>query len=346
MRISFLEVAGFRGVRHKITIPFSSGFMVICGRNGSGKSTFCDAIEFALTGDIHRFKSKTEKGETVKDYFWWRGEGLTSDHYVSIGIVNENEQESIIKRGGRSIYPSEEEIHKLLCNNLMAPADAIGHLCRTAIIRDELISDLSLDLSETERFNFVRSNIGIYDLSLIERTIEKTIANIRNDLSNLERNYIELRTILSRKISELSDVKAQIPKRQDTEDSEKELRRLLNPPIAAYSELLAEAQAAIPKLRVEISAMTEMALDAEKLLKVEIDLAPGDISKQIEELMNQLGAANEELKASENALKTIEMVVSKESEAEPEIIALGTLYEIGKQIDGFAGFSFRLFAAT
>ena len=167
------------------------------GRNGSGKSTFCDAIEFALTGEMYRLKSKTEKGETVKDYFWWRGEGLATDHFVSLGTVDENEKEVIIKRGEQLIKPSESDINNMFCNNSMSPIDAIGNLCRSAIIRDELISELSLDLSETERFNFVRSNIGIYDLSIIEKTIEKAFSNIKKNLSNLEENYNSLRNMLS-----------------------------------------------------------------------------------------------------------------------------------------------------
>ena len=50
MKIDFVEVCGFRGLRDRVRINFGRGFTVITGRNGAGKSTLCDAVEFAITG--------------------------------------------------------------------------------------------------------------------------------------------------------------------------------------------------------------------------------------------------------------------------------------------------------
>jgi chromosome segregation protein len=50
MRLDYVEVCGFRGFRDKVRIDFGGGFTVITGRNGVGKSTLCDAVEFAITG--------------------------------------------------------------------------------------------------------------------------------------------------------------------------------------------------------------------------------------------------------------------------------------------------------
>ena len=55
MRIEYLELSGFRGYRDKIRIVFGSAFTIIDGRNGVGKSTICDAVEFALTGTIQKY---------------------------------------------------------------------------------------------------------------------------------------------------------------------------------------------------------------------------------------------------------------------------------------------------
>ena len=47
-----ISVAGFRGVGHKTTLEVSSGpgLTLVVGRNGSGKSSFAEALETAADG--------------------------------------------------------------------------------------------------------------------------------------------------------------------------------------------------------------------------------------------------------------------------------------------------------
>ena len=54
MKLAFVDMCGFRGFRKRIRINFSKTFTVIDGRNGAGKSTIIDAVEFALTGTISK----------------------------------------------------------------------------------------------------------------------------------------------------------------------------------------------------------------------------------------------------------------------------------------------------
>jgi putative ribosome biogenesis GTPase RsgA len=39
MKLSFVEAEGFRGFREKVRIDFATGFTVLTGRSGVGKST-------------------------------------------------------------------------------------------------------------------------------------------------------------------------------------------------------------------------------------------------------------------------------------------------------------------
>ncbi len=56
-----ITVQGFRGVGAEATLELDAqpGLTVVVGRNGSGKSSFFDALEMLLTGDSFRWKDKT-----------------------------------------------------------------------------------------------------------------------------------------------------------------------------------------------------------------------------------------------------------------------------------------------
>lgn len=160
MKFDYVEVCGFRGFRDKVRIDFGRGFTVITGRNGVGKSTLCDAVEFAITGLIEKYAVEKAAKESLADYLWWRGAGKPQAHYVTAAFTRDDGEPFTITRtreGGADRSP--EEIQAALCSG-PAPDDALRQLMRTSIIRDEWIAALSLDLSETERFDLVRSRLA------------------------------------------------------------------------------------------------------------------------------------------------------------------------------------------
>ena len=137
MKLDYVEVCGFRGFRDKVRIDFGGGFTVITGRNGVGKSTLCDAVEFAITGLIDKYAVEKAAKESLADYLWWRGAGKPQAHYVTAAFIRDDGEPFTITRtreGGADRLP--EEIHAALCSG-PAPHDALRQLTRTSIIRDE-----------------------------------------------------------------------------------------------------------------------------------------------------------------------------------------------------------------
>lgn len=57
-----ITVEGFRGIGPSATLELNPyfGITVVSGRNGSGKSSFAEALEFALTGQSYRFANKAK----------------------------------------------------------------------------------------------------------------------------------------------------------------------------------------------------------------------------------------------------------------------------------------------
>jgi chromosome segregation protein len=159
MKVSFVEISGFRGFRDKVRFDLPSGFAVINGRNGSGKSTILDAIGFAITGTITKFAVRGARGGGLDEHIWWVGSGDPEAHYVSVGLDDGNGDPFIITRSrDRGADRTPEEIAAHLCD----PAEQVAPeiLMQTTLIRDELIAGLSLDLPEQARFAAVRTAIG------------------------------------------------------------------------------------------------------------------------------------------------------------------------------------------
>jgi recombinational DNA repair ATPase RecF len=61
--VESISVEGFRGIgpQARLSLPAGPGLTLVVGRNGSGKSSFSEALELLLTGDNQRWGSKRAK---------------------------------------------------------------------------------------------------------------------------------------------------------------------------------------------------------------------------------------------------------------------------------------------
>jgi len=92
MKLAYVDLCGFRGYRQRLRLDFADAFTIIDGRNGVGKSTIFDAVEYVLTGTLSKYDEAKASGETVADYLWWTGDGpQPRERYVEVGFSGEGE---------------------------------------------------------------------------------------------------------------------------------------------------------------------------------------------------------------------------------------------------------------
>ena len=212
MKLAYVDLCGFRGYRKRVRVDFAEDFTIVDGRNGVGKSTIFDAVEYALTGHLSKYKDAKADGETVANYIWWTGQGPAPiDRYVEAGFKDQDGVISIRRSEFES--PDDSTLVKLvakLCDLDLAPRDALSQLCYTSIIRDEHIAGLSLDLKETERYALLRDGLGANDsdswvsrgAQLLAATKKRTqiaqleVAAFNTDLATSARRIDEIRASL------------------------------------------------------------------------------------------------------------------------------------------------------
>jgi chromosome segregation protein len=172
VKLAYVDLCGFRGYQKRLRIEFPDGFTVIDGRNGVGKSTIFDAVEFGLTGTITKYGDATADRETIADYIWWTGEGAPPDErYVEVGFRDGDTMLPVRRTQLSGVDPTAmDALMRRLCDASTMPKSPLGQLCAASIIRDEHIASLSLDMKEADRYALLCDAIGATDAGIwIER---------------------------------------------------------------------------------------------------------------------------------------------------------------------------------
>ncbi len=83
-----ITVQGFRGIGESATLQVNPyrGITVISGRNGSGKSSFAEALEYALTGTSYRWHKKSQLWQST-----WRNLHAGEPASITVGFAMESD---------------------------------------------------------------------------------------------------------------------------------------------------------------------------------------------------------------------------------------------------------------
>ena len=331
MLISGIKISGFRGVRSTLDIPFGTGFTVITGDNGSGKTTVCDAIEYLLTQRISRISADQIEGkERLQDYVWWRGKLPASAHRITGTFTNRAQKEltwSVTPEGVRGEHEEESFFEPAI-----APSDALTTLCQTSIFRDELITWLSTDLTEAARADFVERAIGVVGTAQFERVTGKYEEALKQRLERIEARYNSHREKIAGLVEEISEAKSQAMAAEEkslteatqmacklTGTKSDNIGKLLSDLGVKIAESRRRADQ-LERLRIDLTAHSEEVSEAESL------------RRQQDSLRAEISKLEGQLKVDEGQLKAASASLRGAREMEPTYTSLAQLREQGLRL--------------
>jgi chromosome segregation protein len=344
IRLEHIEICGFRGIRQHLALDFSTGFTVLTGANGSGKSSILDAIEFAIAGSISKYEDGSgEKGEKSSAYEWWRGSKPATDRYVRLRLVDDTGQTTIITRkpegvaietrtpGGVTIENGPEMLD-LLCNTTLNPESTLEELCRTSIIRDEFIAKNSVDLPETDRFAFVRSAVGAASTAKVDSKLADLSKLLKMRADEAKRDYERVRSQIQDRVEQLSAAKGHAVQRDTAEGAETRLRQLIKLPNASLEDLIAAADREMRELRSRATVLSSLLstatilADRRRALETSGAISKSAVlAKQVSELTAAHLASDADLAASTEALQAIQS-------SEAFISNLALIHQAGSEV--------------
>ena len=334
MRIDYVEIAGFRGFKTRTRVNIPSGFAVLTGRNGTGKSTVFDAIDFALTGTISKYDVRVAKGGGLEDHVWWVGDGHAAESFVCVGFVaNDGERIAVTRRRDGSV--DEKMLSDLLerfCLDRAVNPNWIATLMATSLIRDERISALSLDLTEQARFTAVREALGADEASAYEERTKEILKLIKSSRDEQVTRHAKVHEELGRALSSLTDVRSSEVEETDTATVLERLRRILLSTETDTAKLVAEARSFLVQERQNVVAMRSALAAADRLSKDENEQKLEADKNELTELVAQRAGIESELAAAKITLGNASDELQKARETDERTASHIALLDLGSKL--------------
>lgn len=331
MRLDFVEICGFRGFREKVRVDFGSGFTIITGRNGVGKSTLCDAVEFALTGSIEKYTIERASQERFGDYLWWRGDGSPIDHYVTVAFKKEDGEVFCIKRArGLEADKSQIEIENALCHS-DRPDDALRRLCKSSIIRDEWISALSLDLTDIKRFELVESALGPvqkFDLGAKAKDVLKGIESAHKEN---QKTYDNTRAQLADALTRLTEAKKTIEQLGDVSAAKEVLDSAISDNSEDIAGHISSGRSALAEGRMHLRSMDELVTQSRELQSLRRSFDDLNAVQRRKAARDRLDAAEESRVNADRFVMEMARILELEERSSELAVSLAAIVEHGEK---------------
>lgn len=331
MRIAFIEMAGFRGFKDAVRFDFPAGFVVLTGRNGAGKSTVLDAVDFALTGTIDKFAEKRAKGGGLDQHIWWVGDGPAARNFVRLGFVKDDGAEFTLTRSrDNGLEPSIDDIAKQLCT-VAVSGEWARTLVQTTLIRDETLASLSMDLPEQARFEAVRAAIGgLTGPDHSDRT-GALIKAANAAKADQDQKVAVLQSDLGRTLSAHTEARSAVERQADTAEAEQTIATLA-PDLEGTSDLAEKVRRRIADRKQSAQTISELIDVAEALAEEVKYLASDAAAAEMRAAEKELSEAEEALQSAKAELDTAQTLAQAQRDLDRDTTEMIALLEHGGEI--------------
>lgn len=202
--IEKLSMHGFKSFANKIVFPFPSGFNVICGANGSGKSNVVDSLCFVL--GIR--SAKTIRAEKLEQLIFSGGKKRAGAKYGIVNLYLNNEDDQItgedtsikitrkVNKNGVCIYKlNGRTVNRRKIIDLLASAGiyADGH----NIIMQGDVTNL-IEMSPLQRKGVIDEISGIAEFEDKKTKAENELAKVDVKLKEAEIRLNEKKNVLNK----------------------------------------------------------------------------------------------------------------------------------------------------
>jgi chromosome segregation protein len=338
MKLEFVEIEGFRGFRQRVRFEIPSGFLVIAGRNGVGKSTFLDAIDFALTGSINKYDVEKAKGGGLQEHIWWLGEEHAEKHYVSVGFIDDLGNHFVVTRfrDNHNVEGLTEVLSHLYDRQVSDVHNADGiALMDTTLIRDEIISASSLDLPGHQRFNTVKAAIGsIIGPDYAERT-GKILTEAKGFLTEEQNKFKSQQVELGRLLAQLTEARTEASQSKDVAEALKLVTEAV--PNSGDKTSAAGARGMVADRRAALSSFNRARARSAELSTQRVRVRSDAFTREVTAAEAQLQQAENLRNANLQRVGLAQRLVDAEEESDVQGVHFAALLEHGSALGLQAG---------
>ncbi|SFE32948.1 RecF/RecN/SMC N terminal domain-containing protein [Actinopolyspora alba] len=268
-----IEVGGFRGIGSRTRLPLhpAPGLTIVAGRNGSGKSSFTEALELALTGNSYRWS-------TARPALWkenWRNVHQDVSPTVRVDLAEESagdtrievawpdsgkpeEHRSTVRRPEENPELPPEWHRALELNRPILSYEELGNLFEAgpSKLHDALAKLVGLEqLSEgTQRLDTLAK-----ELSAAEKQAKKLRGELRDDLDHSEDERApELRKLLGKHKPDLEAIGGFVTDSAASGGVAARLRELAEPVLPEQADI----DSSVNQLRTALGEAAELVGDS------------------------------------------------------------------------------------
>ncbi len=276
--ISRITLQGFKSFNRKTTIPFLSGFNIICGPNGTGKSNIIEAICFVLG----RKSAKSMRADRLSDLIFHGSEKKQPAQFASITLFLDN---------STKIFPFEEnEIS--ITRKVNKNGFSVYKLNGRNVTREKILEVLSLgrihpdghnivlqgDITQIIEMNPIERREIIDEISGIAEYNEKK-AKVLKDLEAVDQKLREAEIIISQRY----DIYKKLEEERNAALRYQELNKELNVLKASYfHKKFITIQEQMKKLEENLNKKLEI----EKKISSEIEKIEDELEKKEDNIRN------------------------------------------------------------